>query len=337
MLPPILVHRSTLRVVDGMHRIAVAQLKGEDHIAVEFFDGDDQEAFILSVQRNVAHGLPLSLADRKAAAARILDWRQDLSDRGIATMTGLSDKTVAALRNRSAPDFPKSNARIGIDGRSRPVNAAEGRQRAARYFQEHPDASIREIARVSGISLSTAHHVVKLIRHGRDRPQQSQRPATATDFSTQMMLTRAKEAMGMPGEAQAFSGDGSYDSRAILEKLIRDPSLRTERGREALRWLNANTISNSEWPSFVAAIPSRWAAAVASLAQLNAITWLAFAEEIVKARPECRSTYVTEDSGAMRPDLPSRAASGTISVNEEVVAVADDRISRSAPGYEVAQ
>src|SRR6266700_1793568 len=118
-LPPILVHRRTMRVIDGMHRLRVAELKGRDQIAVEFFDGDDQEAFLLSVKQNVTHGLPLSLADRKAAAARILGWNREFSDSSIAAMTGLSDKTVAAVRKRSTSDIPRLNARIGRDGRSR--------------------------------------------------------------------------------------------------------------------------------------------------------------------------------------------------------------------------
>src|SRR6266536_5847535 len=70
-LPPIIVHRPTMRVVDGVHRLRAAQLCGRDEIEVRFFDGSEQEAFVLAVRTNVAHGMPLSLADRKAAAARI--------------------------------------------------------------------------------------------------------------------------------------------------------------------------------------------------------------------------------------------------------------------------
>src|SRR5215475_12583633 len=71
-LPPILVHRSTMRVIDGMHRLRAAKLRGDRTIFVKFFEGDDGEAFLLSVDANIKHGLPLSLADREAAASRIL-------------------------------------------------------------------------------------------------------------------------------------------------------------------------------------------------------------------------------------------------------------------------
>src|SRR5262249_43856292 len=71
-LPPILVHRPSMRVIDGMHRLRAAQLRGERTIEVQFFDGSDDLVFVAAVQANISHGLPLSRADRQAAAVRIL-------------------------------------------------------------------------------------------------------------------------------------------------------------------------------------------------------------------------------------------------------------------------
>jgi transposase-like protein len=280
-LPPILVHRQTMQVIDGMHRLRVAELKGRDRIAVEFFDGDGQEAFLLSIKRNVTHGLPLSLADRKAAAARILGWQREFSNRSIGVMTGLSDKTVAAIRNRSTSEIPRSNVRVGLDGRSRPLSTAEGRQQALRYVTRHPGASIREVARASGLSLSTAHQIVKQFRVGQDLPQQPWH-LKGRDPAAEPPPERADSAAGEVSSVRELPADAP-DGRLILEKLIRDPSLRTERGREALRWLQANTICEAEWSAFVSAFPARWAPAVAQLAQFNATTWMAFAEEMTKA------------------------------------------------------
>jgi hypothetical protein len=42
--PPILAHRPTMRVIDGMHRLRAAMLRGDTEIAVVFFDGTDVEA-----------------------------------------------------------------------------------------------------------------------------------------------------------------------------------------------------------------------------------------------------------------------------------------------------
>src|SRR5262245_43617336 len=41
VLPPILVHRATMRVVDGMHRVGAARLRGREAIEVRFFDGSE--------------------------------------------------------------------------------------------------------------------------------------------------------------------------------------------------------------------------------------------------------------------------------------------------------
>lgn len=97
-LPPIVVQRGTNRVVDGVHRVRAAQLRGEQTVRARYFDGDDESAFVLAVRLNVRHGLPLSLADRKAAGGRILRERAEWSNRAIASAVGLSPKTIAALR-----------------------------------------------------------------------------------------------------------------------------------------------------------------------------------------------------------------------------------------------
>jgi hypothetical protein len=110
-----------------------------------FYDGSDEDAFILSGQSNVEHGLPLSPADRTTAAERI-----------IARVTGLSPKTVAAVRKRSTAEIPHLRARVGRDGRTRPVDAADGRRLVGDLLTENPDASIRQIALRAGISQGTA-------------------------------------------------------------------------------------------------------------------------------------------------------------------------------------
>ena len=49
-----------------------AQLRGEQTIPVQFLTGDDDTPFLLAVEGNVAHGLPLSLSERKAAAVPLI-------------------------------------------------------------------------------------------------------------------------------------------------------------------------------------------------------------------------------------------------------------------------
>jgi len=80
----ILVHRPTMRIIDGTHRVREMADRGSDEIRVEFYDGTQEDAFVLSVHANVQHGLPLSRTDRRAAARRILNTHADWSDRAIA-------------------------------------------------------------------------------------------------------------------------------------------------------------------------------------------------------------------------------------------------------------
>src|SRR5215469_3704588 len=97
-LPPILVDRKSMRIIDGAHRFMAASLRGQESIEVEFFDGSDADAFLRAVEANVQHGLPLTRADRWAAAARIVASQSHMSDRAIAEATGLSARRVASIR-----------------------------------------------------------------------------------------------------------------------------------------------------------------------------------------------------------------------------------------------
>src|SRR5262249_21838450 len=118
-LPPIIVHRSTMRVIDGMHRLRAAMLRGLSRIAVQYFSGSETESFILAVRSNISHGLPLSLADRTAAATRIMSAHPEWSDRKVANLTGLAHQTVGEIRRRVSGEFDQLHARVGRDGKLR--------------------------------------------------------------------------------------------------------------------------------------------------------------------------------------------------------------------------
>ena len=80
-LPPILMHRETMRVIYGMHRLRAAILNGHDQIGVQFFDGSEEDAFVAAVRANIRHNPLLALADREAAAARIVGSHPEWSER----------------------------------------------------------------------------------------------------------------------------------------------------------------------------------------------------------------------------------------------------------------
>jgi transposase-like protein len=209
-LPPILVDRD-MRVIDGMHRLLAASLKGQHTVEVEIFRGSAAEAFLRSVEANVTHGLPLSLADRRAAAARIVALCPQMSDRAIGESTGLAARTVAAIRRRSSGAAPQLNARIGRDGRIRPLSGTEGRQRAAELLARHPGASLRAVARDAGVSPAT-------VRDVRSRLERGEEPA--------LPRPRAAGTGADPAGPDQVPRPAPPAPAAVVEKLMRDPSLR---------------------------------------------------------------------------------------------------------------
>lgn len=279
VLPPILVHRGTMRVIDGMHRLRAAEINGHKEITVEFFDGNDEDAFARGVQLNVAHGLPLSLADRKAAAARILSAQPYLSDRAIALTAGLSGKTVAAIRSLSTAENAHSDRRLGSDGRVRPVNAAEGRRRAAEVLAHSPERSLREVAASVGVSRSTVRDVRRRLQRAEGKTQNGSREPEAAEPSLPQMAPQRRR----PRNTQhTNTGHGSSDPRdVILPKLAKDPSLRfTEGGRGLLRWLNGHVIGKNDWSGLVDSVPEHCVPSVADLARRTAAAWNDLASQL---------------------------------------------------------
>ena len=167
-LPPIVVHRATMRVIDGVHRVAAAKRRGRKVLEAIYFDGTEEEAFALSVRLNATHGLPLSLADRKAAAQRILMRNGGWSDRFIATVVGLSHGTVAEIRRSTGRIGHSNEGRLGRDGKVRPLDPVGGRLRAAEELSKNPAITLRELARAAGISISTAREVRIRLEEGLD-------------------------------------------------------------------------------------------------------------------------------------------------------------------------
>ncbi|WP_431041724.1 transcriptional regulator [Streptomyces sp. P1-3] len=287
-LPPILVNRSDLRVVDGMHRLLAAYIRGQETIDVEFFEGSPEDAFLRAVEANVAHGLPLSLADRRAAASRIIASHPQMSDRAIARASGLGSKAVATIRRRSTVAEAQLNTRVGRDGRVRPLNSAEGRQRAAEVIAQNPEASLREVARLAGISPATASDVRKRLKSGEPpapgRPEARTAPTNSAPTPQTPAIAPHDTLLALPS-SRKVPGQGHRTrpvTRApgpVLDKLSRDPSLRLkEDGRHLLRLLQQNSVA--QWPSLTAAVPPHCGELIGSLARQCAANWLELAQQL---------------------------------------------------------
>jgi ParB-like chromosome segregation protein Spo0J len=273
-LPPVLVERRSMRVIDGMHRLMAALLKGRETIDVEFFDGTAADAFLRAVEENVTHGLPLSQTDRRAAAARIIALHPHMSDRAVAESAGLAARTVAGIRRRSTDEAPQLNARVGRDGRVRPLDGAAGRRRAAQLLAEHPDASLREIARGAGVSPGTARDV-------RQRLERGEEPAPARPNAGRSCDDLASPGRPAGRRARRPGRTAQPAPASVLEKLLRDPSLRhNEQGRRLLRLLQYNAAGAQEWSGVIAAVPPHCTALVVQLARQYSQMWLDFAQEL---------------------------------------------------------
>ncbi|NJP43952.1 ParB/RepB/Spo0J family partition protein [Actinacidiphila epipremni] len=282
-LPPILVHQATMQVIDGMHRVRAAQLNGRTVIRARMVDCDSATAFVLAVRANVTHGLPLPPQDRRAAAQFIIALHPQWSDRAVAAATGLSDKTVSALRTTPACDAPQPRERVGRDGRVRPLNSADRRRQAAVMIAERPDAGLREIARATGLSPATVRDVRLRTGRGEDPVPAKYREAAATELVPRPAPSPAP-AGGAPA-ARRTAPAARVDGRSLLAKLMSDPSLRfSDAGRVALRWLHHHTVDLDGCRDVGGTIPDHWSAPVAELARQCAMAWLTLADELEERR-----------------------------------------------------
>ncbi|MEV8401830.1 transcriptional regulator NovG [Streptomyces niveus] len=261
VLPPIVVHRGTRRVIDGMHRLWAARFRGDESIEVVFVDGSPADVFVLAVELNRAHGLPLTLDERKSAAAQIMDSHPQWSDRKIARTTGLAAGTVASLRSSSSAGTV--GRRTGQDGRSRPNDGTDGRRRAAALLAQNPNASLREVTRAAGISVGTASDVRARLRRGE--------PA---------LTARQQAVLKLRPAAAAQRGGPDYGR--VLENLRKDPSLRfTDLGRRLLRLLDGSVPGSVEQIAQIAdGVPEHCRTVVVDMARECAAAWQHLADQL---------------------------------------------------------
>lgn len=278
LLPPILVQRRSMRVIDGTHRLRAAELLQKSHIRARLLDDDDDLAFIRAVRANVLQGLPLSLADRKAAAARILRRHPNWSDRAVAKTAGLSDKTVGGVR-RATADIPQLTVRVGQDGRNRRVAVATGEADTDRTGPPTTSPGPPVVPATAG---GTGGRI-----SDNDKSAPHVRPG------------------GNPGSNQAWSPtSGIYAYRfqksSVLSNLTRDPSLRyTETGRIVLRWLHRHpTLDNFPVQQIAGAIPPHCLPIVARLCRQYALEWQTFAEILERRLSAAGHDHVCGHGGA---------------------------------------
>ena len=268
-LPPIVVHRRTMRVIDGTHRLRAAVLRGEACIRAKFFEGSSEEAFVLAVQLNAWHGLPLSRAERSSAAARIIEAYPTWSNSRIASVCAISDKTVGAIRERSTSEFPRSKGRVGQDGRARPIDPVSGRLRAGEVLAKKPNTTLREVAQAAGISIGTAKDVRERLRQGHS--VLPPRLAKANGEAVQTGPQKPTQASSPSSSSTPISIDRYMRLMATLKQ---DPSIRLAgTGRALLRLLDAHVIDDERQEHLISNVPLHCRDAVIDAARRCASFW----------------------------------------------------------------
>ncbi|GAB3812881.1 ParB/RepB/Spo0J family partition protein [Micromonospora zhanjiangensis] len=281
-LPPIVVHRPTMRVIDGTHRIQAALRRGETTINGRYFDGSEDEAFVLSVWLNVSHGLPLALADRKRAAERIAVSHPQWSDRRVAAVTGISPGTVADIRRRVNGVPAPESSRIGQDGRVRPLDCSAGRLLAGQLMTENPTLSLRQVARAAAISPETARDVRNRLHSGADLvPSRRGRDTAAQPAAAGNDRDRNRLNLVRPVDRQ----ESVTENAVVIKRLMGDPALRyTDTGRNLLRLLSLHAHWAKEWETIVDNVPPHCTDVVADLARQFADLWADFATRVPRHR-----------------------------------------------------
>lgn len=251
-LPPILVRRQTMQVIDGAHRLRAAILRGETEIDARVVDDDEAASYLLAVKLNTGHGLPLSPSDRKEAARRIMEFFPQWSDRKVAEAAGVAPNTVAAIRASTSAQNEQL-CTVGKDGRSRPRDGAQRRKEIRRLLTENPELSVREVAQGAGVSPQT-------VRNERKRMNAE-------------ALQPLEETLSPPS---ADEGNAWASSLAILQA---DPAFRsTDNGRLLLRLFASYAMISSGGVAIARSTPEHCRQLLMQAARAYGEAWLELAE-----------------------------------------------------------
>jgi len=119
--PPLVVVVRDRRyvLVDGFHRFAAAQNLGWPSVQVQVVAApEDGDLYSLAFSLNAGHGKALSLKDRCVFAARLLRQHPEWADREIGRRCGLSQPTVARVRQEleQSAQIEQTDTRVGAGG-----------------------------------------------------------------------------------------------------------------------------------------------------------------------------------------------------------------------------
>ena len=172
----------------------------------------------------------------------------------------------------------------------RPLDSSEARQRAAELLSDHPEASLRDVAQAAGISPATVLDVRNRLKRGESPVPERSSPAPISKRATGHGVPGTPPGEGPAAErALPLALQGNPPSvAAVVEKLLRDPSLRNnERGKGILRLLQVNAVGAEQLSEVATTLPPHCVAIVLQLAHRYAKMWQDFAKEL-----DCRAQII---------------------------------------------
>lgn len=259
-LPPVLVRRHDLLVVDGAHTVAAARRLGMQVAHVQWFEGTWAEATEAFVRRNsVVDALCLTADDRRALIHSTLRTEPTWSDRRIAQVCGVSPKMIARGRAGATSLEPIHGAekRLGRDGRARPVRAGAMRSSILQKLEQHPDASLRTIASALGVSPET----VRSVRRERQGCSEPTARVGSRQFGALVDEVLARPRPELPAP---WRGDSAFSS--------------TTEGETFVAWFESSNVVDH--PSRIDEVPLSRIYEIADEARRRAAFWSAFADSV---------------------------------------------------------
>jgi hypothetical protein len=156
--------------------------------------------------------------------------------------------------------------RVGRDGRVRPVQSGQVRERVKQALAENPDGSLRAIAAVAGASPETVRSVRASLRDGERAPESGgpfELPPRRETLARSVLsvLSEIRE----PAEP------------ARCSEWLSDQALTASGdGAKFVRWFASNDLSD-EWHDFVWSVPLGRVYEVVDEARRRAAAWTSFA------------------------------------------------------------
>ncbi len=151
-------------LLDGLHRIEAHRQAGETKVEVELWQGSRDDAVRFALSANATHGLRRTNADKRACIRTAIREFPSISDREIARICGVDNKTVGSVRRNSTEEVPQLSAekKLGHDGKMRrmPRGHCNGDSRVSNDEKkklETKQSTDNEIVQTSQTEYQTSH------------------------------------------------------------------------------------------------------------------------------------------------------------------------------------